>query len=325
MSKEQEIINTGLSVLSQEAEAIYNLKSKIDNVFYNTCQAILNCKGRVIVTGMGKSGHIANKIAATFASTGTLAHFLHPAEASHGDLGVIAKDDIVLALSNSGQTGELLAILPLIKRLNVKLISFTGNPESELAKLSDFHIPIIIESEACSLGLAPTSSTTAALAMGDAIAVSVLKARGFTSDDFARTHPGGKLGKRLLVKIKDIMHTGDNIPIVSSLATLSESIIEISNKRLGMTTVVDNISNNLIGIFTDGDLRRILNNKPDINNINILDVMTTKFKTINYNKLASEAVSIMQSKQIFALPVVDDDNKLIGAFNMHDLLQAGVV
>lgn len=325
--KDNQIIETAVNVLNIEAKAIEKLCQKIDETFIKACELILNCTGRVIVIGIGKSGHIGRKIAATFASTGTPAHFVHPAEALHGDLGMITKDDVVIAISNSGQTSELLAITPAIKRLGSKLISMTGTPESQLAKFSDTHLHIEIEQEACVLGLAPTTSTTACLAMGDALAVSVLKARGFTPEDFARSHPGGKLGKRLLVKISDLMRSGEGVPKVTENTPLLEAIVEMSKKCLGMTTVVkQDEPETLIGIFTDGDLRRVLDQNIDLKTLTIKDVMTTEFKAIDENILATEAINIMEKHQIFMLPVISGHNKqLVGAFNMHDLLQAGVI
>ncbi len=315
----------GRAVLEVEARAISDLIPRIDAGFSRACQFMLQCEGRVVVTGMGKSGHIGSKIAATLASTGTPAFFVHPGEASHGDLGMLTSSDVVLALSNSGETSELLTILPLIKRLHVPLITLTGNPDSSLARAADINIDVSIAQEACPLGLAPTSSTTASLAMGDALAVSLLEARGFTADDFARTHPGGRLGRRLLLLIGDLMHTGDEIPRVLAEMPLSEALVEMSNKRLGFVVVVDR-HGTIEGIFTDGDLRRVLQqNRIELRSTPIGYVMSRGCTTVGPDILAAEALQVMEANKINALPVVDSDNRLIGAFNMHDLLHAGVV
>ncbi|WP_455199070.1 KpsF/GutQ family sugar-phosphate isomerase, partial [Kaarinaea lacus] len=283
------------------------------------------CEGRIVVIGMGKSGHIGGKIAATLASTGSPSFFVHPGEASHGDLGMITRDDVVVALSNSGETSELLTILPLIKRLGVPLIALTGNTNSTLAKAADAHLDVSVEKEACPLGLAPTSSTTAALVMGDALAVSLLEKRGFTADDFALSHPGGALGRRLLLHIEDIMHTGDTIPIVPIKSTLSEALLEMTRKGLGMTAIVDD-SGTMAGIFTDGDLRRVLDHgEVNVHETSIADVMTKNCKTVQPHQLAVETLRMMEDFKINSLIVVDGDNKPIGAMNMHDLLRAGVV
>ena len=312
------------NVINIEQQAITELLQYIDDSFEYACQLMFNCEGRVIVIGMGKSGHIGGKIAATLASTGTPAFFVHPGEASHGDLGMITKDDVVLTISNSGETGEVLAIIPVIKRLGAKLISMTGNTSSTLAKLADTHICIKVTTEACPLGLAPTSSTTATLVMGDAIAVALLNARGFTADDFALSHPGGSLGKRLLLRLSDIMHQDDRLPVVSQDARIKDALIEMSLKRLGMTAVV-NDNNQLIGIFTDGDLRRILDIQIDIHKDCITTVMT-KFPTVaQADMLAAQALNIMESKKINGLIIVDDKQTPIGAMNMHDLLSSGVL
>ncbi len=314
----------GLEVIRLEAKAVTRLADRIDSNFVHACQLMLACKGRVIVTGMGKSGHIAGKIAATLASTGTPAFYVHPGEASHGDLGMITPQDVVLALSNSGQTRELITIIPLIKRLGVPLISMTGRPNSVLARQATVHIDVSVKQEACPLGLAPTASTTAALAMGDALAVALLEARGFTRDDFARSHPAGSLGRRLLLKIEDIMHTGADIPAVNASATLSEALLEMTSKKLGMTAVVDD-QKRVLGIFTDGDLRRLFEHGDyDIHQTPIGEVMTRGCATASSDLLAAEAVKMMEEKKINALLVVDNDNLLIGALNMHDLLRAGV-
>ena len=313
------------AVIETETRAAEKLLERIDDTFTNAVAAMLHCKGRVVVLGMGKSGHIGNKIAATLASTGTPAFFVHPGEASHGDLGMITVQDVVLALSNSGETDEILTILPLIKRLNVPLIAMTGNPQSRLAKESSFHLDISVEKEACPLGLAPTSSTTATLVMGDALAIALLESRGFTEDDFARSHPGGRLGKRLLLHVEDIMFSGSDVPKVSANASLNEALEEMSKKGLGMTTIVDD-NDILSGIFTDGDVRRLLDHgEIKISDIKIRDVMNTNCMTINKSQLAAEALQLMESKKLNSFPVVDESNKVIGALNMHNLLRAGVV
>lgn len=314
----------GLAVIENEAASVTALAKRIDERFEQACKYMLNCQGRVVVTGMGKSGHIGNKIAATLASTGTPAFFVHPGEASHGDLGMITDKDVVMALSNSGETGEIITILPILKRLGVPLIALTGNSTSNLAKEAEVHIDVGVEQEACPLGLAPTSSTTATLAMGDALAVALLEARGFTEQDFARSHPGGSLGRRLLLHIGDIMRTGDAVPKVHLSASLKEALLEISRKGLGMTAVVDD-DDRIIGIYTDGDLRRTLDQGIDIHQCAITDVMTTGGITVSKDNLAEKAVQIMETKKINSFLVSDGDNRLIGALNMHDLLQAGVV
>ncbi len=308
-----------------ETTAIQALKARIDDQFVRACEYMLNCRGRIVVTGMGKSGHIGGKIAATLASTGSPAFFVHPGEASHGDLGMITAQDVVLALSNSGGTDEILTIVPLIKRLGAPLIALTGNPSSRLATEADVHLDVSVEREACPLGLAPTSSTTATLVMGDALAISLLESRGFTADDFALSHPGGRLGKRLLLHVADLMHSSDSLPKINQQLSLADALMEMSQKGLGMTTVVDD-DDHLLGIFTDGDLRRVLDHgKIDVQTLKISDVMVRKFTTIEKDQLAAEALQLMDSKRINALPVVDRDGRLIGAINMHDLLRAGVV
>jgi len=322
--KNDQLKKLALAVIETELNAIDALKLRINDDFASACQLLLDCKGRVVVTGMGKSGHIGGKIAATLASTGTPAFFVHPGEASHGDLGMITDKDVVLALSNSGETHELLTIVPIIKRLAVPLISMTGNAQSTLAQQADINIDIAVEKEACPLGLAPTSSTTVTLVMGDALAVACLDARGFTAKDFALSHPGGSLGRRLLLHVADIMHTGDDIPRVADNASLRDALLEMTRKKLGMTAIVDN-NNQLLGIFTDGDLRRALDKNIDIHSASINDVMTKNCKTIQKNILAAEALKIMEDKKINAIVVVNDDNTLTGAINMHDLLRAGVV
>jgi arabinose-5-phosphate isomerase len=312
------------NVINIEQQAIAELLQYIDDNFELACQLMYDCKGRVIVIGMGKSGHIAGKIAATLASTGTPAFFVHPGEASHGDLGMITNDDVVLTISNSGETGEVLAIMPVIKRIGAKLISMTGNTESTLAKLADTHICIKISIEACPLGLAPTSSTTAALVMGDALAVALLNARGFTANDFALSHPGGSLGKRLLLRLDDIMHKEDRIPIILENALIKDALVEMSLKGLGMTAIV-NSHQQIVGLFTDGDLRRILDAKIDIHHDTITTVMTKNPSTVKADMLAAEALKVMEDKKINGLIIVDSTNKPIGAMNMHDLLRSGVL
>jgi arabinose-5-phosphate isomerase len=314
----------GLAVINTEAQAVAALAGRINGDFAQACAYLLGCEGRIVVTGMGKSGHIGSKIAATLASTGSPAFFVHPGEASHGDLGMVTAKDVVLALSNSGETGELLTILPLIKRLGAPLIAMTGNPQSNLAREADVHIDVSVEQEACPLNLAPTSSTTATLVMGDALAIALLEARGFTAEDFARSHPGGTLGRRLLLHISDIMHTGDAIPKVHQDALLKEALVEMSNKGLGMTAVVDD-AEHVVGIFTDGDLRRTLDHSLDIHHCLLAEVMTRGGTTVQADKLAAEALQIMEEKKINALLVLDKEQRLIGAINMHDLLRAGVV
>jgi arabinose-5-phosphate isomerase len=321
---DQKLRELGLAVIQVEAQAINALAEQINDNFVAACKLLFNCTGRVIVIGMGKSGHIAGKIAATLASTGTPAFFVHPGEASHGDLGMITKQDVVLALSNSGETEEILKILPLIKRLGVPLIAMTGNPASTLGVVATTHINVAVEQEACPLGLAPTSSTTAALVMGDALAVSLLEARGFTRDDFALSHPGGSLGRRLLLRVSDIMHIGNNIPSVPESAFISHALLEMTEKKLGMTAIVD-AGNRVIGIFTDGDLRRTLAKNLDIQNTAISEVMTPQCAVISEDILAAEAMQIMEQKKINALIVVDDQKKAVGALNMHDLIRAGIV
>lgn len=313
-----------LRAIRIERSAIEALMDRIDDDFERACSVIMDCSGRVVVTGMGKSGHIGNKIAATLASTGTPAFFVHPGEASHGDLGMITSQDVVLAISNSGNTSEVLTILPLIKRMGAPLISMTGNAGSTLAREAVANLDISVAEEACPLGLAPTSSTTATLVMGDALAVALLEARGFSAEDFALSHPGGSLGRRLLLRVSDIMHTGDQLPRVPEDTTLGAALLEISRKGLGMTTVVSR-DGDLAGIFTDGDLRRSLDKSLDIHNTLIRDVMTRNGKTIKANHLAAEALNIMEETKINALPVTDEQNRLVGAINMHDLLRAGVI
>ena len=314
----------GERVIDIETAAVSGLKQYLNDDFEHACELLLNCRGRVIVIGMGKSGHIGGKIAATLASTGTPAFFVHPGEASHGDLGMITEHDVVLAISNSGETGELLAIAPLIKRRGVKLVSMTGNPKSTLADIADVHVCIAVEQEACPLGLAPTSSTTATLVMGDALAVALLNARGFTADDFAMSHPGGSLGRRLLLHIHDVMHDGERMPMVAEQATISEALLEMSRKGLGMTGVAS-IEGKLAGIFTDGDLRRILDQRIDLHSTPIAQVMTRQPVTIKPDVLAAQGLKLMEDRKINGLFVVDENGIPQGALNMHDLLKAGVM
>lgn len=311
-------------VLKIEAAAVLALTNSVDASFMHALNIILSCKGRVIVSGMGKSGHIARKIAATFSSTGTPAYFVHPAEASHGDLGMIAAQDVFVALSYSGESQELLTIVPIIKRQGARLISLTGNARSSLAEVADAHLNIAVEKEACPLGLAPTASTTAALALGDALAVALLDANGFGEDDFARSHPGGSLGRRLLTHVRDIMHIGSEIPVVNKNATLAEAVLEISRKGLGMTAIVDD-AERVMGIYTDGDLRRTFEKRIDFTVTAISAVMSRSPRSIMPSALAAEAVQIMEQHNISQMLVVDADNKLVGALNMHDLLRAKVM
>ena len=312
------------SVLAIEAHEISALAARLDANFEAAVQLILHCQGRVVVSGMGKSGHVGGKIAATLASTGTPAFFMHPAEASHGDLGMITAGDVVIALSNSGESDELLNIVPTIKRLGAKIISITGAKNSTLAKESDVHLSAEVSQEACPLGLSPTASTTAALALGDALAVCVLDLRDFSAEDFARSHPGGKIGRRLLVRVKDIMRTGNAIPSVRNDELLSVALTEMTEKGLGLTAIV-NEEEQPIGVFTDGDLRRTFAKGIYTNSAKISDVMHANPNTIHANQMAIEAVEIMEQKKINGLLVVDDTGKLVGAFNMHDILKAKVV
>src|SRR3972149_4323935 len=320
----QKLIDLGTAVIKIETAAVAELADRIDKNFARACMQILACKGRTVVIGMGKSGHIGNKIAATLASTGTPAFFVHPGEASHGDLGMITKDDVVIALSNSGETDEAIALLPVIKRLNVPLIALTGKPDSTLAKAATVNINVSVTQEACPLGLAPTSSTTAALAMGDALAIALLEARGFSADDFALAHPGGMLGRRLLLHVNDIMHTGADIPKVGESTLLKDTLLEMTQKGLGTTAVVDS-GDHVIGIFTDGDVRRTLDNGIDIHKTRIGDLISRRFKSISKDELAVTALARMEEFKINALLVTDDQNKLNGILNMHDLLRARVV
>ena len=319
-----DIITLAQAVIENEAAAVSALLDRIDESFCRACEIMLDCEGRIVVIGMGKSGHIGGKIAATLASTGTPAFFVHPAEASHGDLGMIKKTDVVLALSNSGETDEVNLILPLLKRLGVRIIAMTGNTDSTLARHADIHLDVSVAEEACPLGLAPTSSTTVALVMGDVLAVSLLESKGFTREDFARSHPAGQLGRRILLHIQDIMHTGENIPCVDEQSTISQAIVEMTRKRLGMTAVVD-VSGKVSGIYTDGDLRRTLDSGLDPHNTLVSAAMSHGGKHISPKALAMEAVQMMQAHSIQGLLVIDDDGQLVGALNFQDLLKAGVV
>jgi arabinose-5-phosphate isomerase len=320
-----EVERSGRNVIEIEARSILALAQRIDASFSRACALMLQCRGRVVVSGMGKSGHVGRKIAATLASTGTPAFFVHPGEASHGDLGMIMREDVVLALSNSGETDELLTILPPIKRQNVPLIVLTGNAQSSLARLADVHLDVSVSAEACPLGLAPTASTTAALVMGDALAIALLEARGFTAEDFARSHPAGALGRRLLLHISDLMHSGEQIPRVREHASISDALVEMTRKGLGMTAVVD-ADDRLLGVFTDGDLRRTLDDSHiDLRATPVTRVMTTRAKSIAPDKLAAEAARMMEEHKIHALLVIEADGRVVGALNIHDLLRAGVV
>jgi arabinose-5-phosphate isomerase len=311
-------------VIDIEARAVAGLGPRIGEAFARACQLILDCQGRVVVTGMGKSGHIAGKIAATLASTGTPAFFVHPGEASHGDLGMVTPADLVIAVSNSGETSEIITILPLLKRLGVHLVTLTGNPRSTLGEAAAAVLDIAVPEEACPLNLAPTASTTAALAMGDALAVALLESRGFTREDFARSHPGGTLGRRLLLRVSDVMNTGTEVPRVGPDTLLAEGLLEMTRKSLGMTAVVDD-AGRLLGVFTDGDLRRAVDRAVDIHRTAMREVMTSGCKTIGPGALAAEAVRLMEQFKIIALLVVDDDGVVVGALNVHNLFRAGVM
>ena len=318
------LIELGRAVIETERAAVACLSDRINDDFARACRFLLDCQGRAVVIGMGKSGHIGGKIAATLASTGTPAFFVHPGEASHGDLGMITPEDVVLALSNSGETEEIVALLPVIKRLGVPLIAMIGNNRSTLAKSADVCIDISVEKEACPLGLAPTASTTATLAMGDAIAIALLEAREFSAEDFALSHPGGTLGRRLLLHVSNIMHTGDEMPVVTEDTLLSEALMEMTRKGLGTTAVIDS-DGRVSGVFTDGDLRRTLDAGVEVHQAPIREVMTRNCKTVRPDLLAVEALTLMEDHKINALLVVDDNQRLTGVLNMHDLLRAGVV
>jgi len=311
-------------VLEIESHAVMQLKSRLDESFNRACQLCLETQGRVVVTGMGKSGHIGGKIAATFASTGTPSFFMHPAEASHGDLGMITAHDLLLAVSYSGETDEVVTILPMIKRMGAKLISMTGNSSSTLATAADAHLDVSVSEEACPLNLAPTASTTATLAMGDALAVALLESRGFTAEDFALSHPSGSLGKRLLLRVADVMHTGEQIPAVREEVSLSGGLLEMTEKGLGMTAIIGN-DQQLLGVFTDGDLRRALDQGIDVHKTTMQSVMHRDCIVTSADILAAEAVHVMEERKITSLLVVDDNNRLVGALNVHDLLRAGIM
>lgn len=320
----EELLALAAKVLEIESRAVDTLRDRLNETFVAACELCLQTPGRVVVTGMGKSGHIGHKIAATLASTGTPAFFMHPGEASHGDLGMITQDDVLLAVSYSGETDEVLTILPLVKRMGASLLSMTGKPNSTLAKAADVHLDVSVTEEACPLNLAPTASTTATLAMGDALAVALLELRGFTAEDFALSHPSGSLGKRLLLRVSDVMHTGDEIPRVTPDVVLGDGLLEMSQKGLGMTAVVD-ADDRILGIFTDGDLRRALDAGVDIRRTVMQDVMHKKCKTVSADHLAVEAVHIMEESKITGLLVIDDDLRLVGALNIHDLFRAGIM
>jgi arabinose-5-phosphate isomerase len=311
-------------VLEIEAKAIADLIARLDQRFNEAVNLILACRGRVVVSGIGKSGHIACKIASTLASTGTPAFFVHPAEASHGDLGMVTREDVFICLSNSGETVEVLAIVPLLKRTGAKLIALTGNAESSLAKEADVHLYASAEKEACPLNLAPTASTTAALALGDALAVALMNAKGFTRDEFARSHPGGTLGRKLLTHVRDVMRTGESTPRIGRQATLMEAMLEMTRGRMGMTAIVEE-SGRVVGIFTDGDLRRTLGKGADLTSTRIADVMSGEPRTIGPERLAAEAVEIMERNKVNQILVVDEEKRLLGALNMHDLFRAKVI
>ncbi len=319
-----DFLSSAQRTISMEAQAVAELSQHINQTFSKACEIMLDCEGRVIVTGMGKSGHIGKKIAATLASTGTPSFFVHPGEASHGDLGMITPKDVVIALSNSGETAEVVTIIPLLKRMNTPLISITANSHSTLSTAADADLHIGVEQEACPLNLAPTSSTTAQLVLGDALAIALLEAKGFSAEDFAFSHPGGSLGRRLLLKVGDVMHGGDDVPKVASQTPLKDALLEVTHKRLGMTTIV-NDDDQLLGIFTDGDLRRALDQNLDLQNTVIDQVMTPKGTTVTQEMLAAECLQIMETKKINALIVTNESNQPIGALNMHDLLKAGVL
>lgn len=313
----------GLAVIETEGRAVMELGNRIGAEFQAACELLLACTGRIVVTGMGKSGHIGNKIASTFSSTGTPAFFMHPGEASHGDLGMITRQDVVLAISHSGNTQELIILLPLLKRLGVPLITLTGHPESILATSANIHLDISIEQEACPLGLAPTTSTTVSLVMGDALAIALLQARGFSAEDFARSHPGGTLGKRLLLRIDELWHAGDNLPVIHEHVSIREALIEVTNKQLGMTSVI-NKDGILVGVYTDGDIRRTLNKECDIHTTPLHQVMTRNCLTIQPGVLAAEALSIMQEHRITSLVATDNAQRPTAVIHLHDLLRAGV-
>lgn len=320
----KQLVALATRVLEIESRAISDLVGRIDGAFADACRLCLETDGRIVVTGMGKSGHIGGKIAATLASTGTPSFFMHPAEASHGDLGMITSHDLLLAVSYSGETDEVVTILPLVKRMGARLISMTGKPKSTLAEAADVHLDVSISEEACPLNLAPTASTTATLAMGDALAVALLESRGFTAEDFALSHPSGSLGKKLLLRVEDVMHTGDDIPSVSASVSVSAGLLEISEKGLGITAIVDD-ENRILGVFTDGDLRRALDTEINVHKTTMEAVMHTGCITVAPDEMAAAAVHILDEKKITSLLVADSDNRLVGALNIHDLFRAGVM
>ena len=320
----EELLALAANVLDIEARAVDGLKARLNDDFVAACDLCMETPGRVVVTGMGKSGHVSNKIAATLASTGTPAFFMHPAEASHGDLGMITSQDLLIAISYSGETAEVVTILPVIKRMGARLLAITGNPRSTIAEAADVHLDISVGEEACPLNLAPTASTTATLAMGDALAVALLKKRGFTAEDFARSHPSGSLGKRLLLRVSDVMRSGDRVPAVPADVSLRDALLEMTDKGLGMTAIVD-ADRGILGIYTDGDLRRTLDDGADIRETIIRDVMHTDCKTIGEDVLAAEALHVLEQNKITGLLVADDDNRLIGALNIHDLFREGLM
>ena len=319
-----ELLALAGEVLEIESRAVENLRARLNDDFVAACKLCMDTQGRVVVTGMGKSGHVSNKIAATLASTGTPAFFMHPAEASHGDVGMITKHDLLLTVSYSGETAEVITILPVVKRMGAKLLSMTGNPNSTLAKAADVHLDISVAEEACPLNLAPTASTTATLAMGDALAVALLKNRGFTAEDFARSHPSGNLGKRLLLRVADVMRSGERIPAIGADVNLRDALLEMTEKGLGMTAVVD-ADNKILGIFTDGDLRRTLDSGADVRSTVIRDVMHRDCKTTSADVLAAEALHILEENKITSLLVADEDGVLVGALNVHDLFREGLL
>jgi arabinose-5-phosphate isomerase len=324
MSQTSDLIQSAHRTIRLEIEAVEGLLAHIDADFVKACELILGIQGRVIVLGMGKSGHVGNKIAATLASTGTPSFFVHPAEASHGDMGMITRQDVILTLSNSGSTAEIVTLLPLIKRMGIPMISLTGNPDSPLARAAEVNLDARVAQEACPLNLAPTSSTTAALVLGDALAIALLEARGFTAEDFAFSHPGGALGRRLLLKVEHVMHTGSALPHVPRGTLLRDALMEMTRKGLGMTAILE-ADGRLAGIFTDGDLRRTLDRTIDVHSARIDDVMTSHGKTARPDMLAAEALKIMEDNKINSLIVVDDQDCPVGAFNLGDLLRAGVM
>ena len=323
MTTDNKLRSSALRTIDIESQSILELKTRIDSAFEGACELIMARPGRVAILGIGKSGHVGRKIAATLASTGTPAVFIHPAEAGHGDLGMITEQDVVVAISNSGTSEEIMALLPVLKRKGIPLIGLTGATESPLAHECRYVLDVGVKEEACPLGLAPTSSTTAALVMGDALAMALLEARGFTEEDFAISHPGGRLGRKLLVKVKDIMHSGDSIPRVTAHTSLADALVEMSRKGFGMTTVVE--AEEIIGVFTDGDLRRCLDAGKDLHATRVADVMSANFKHITASALAAEAANIMQKSQVYVLIVTDSDHRLSGILKMHDLLQANII